>query len=245
MPVGRVILKSISESKKIADLKTDGARLLYTWLLTHLDINGCYSGDPQVINGKVFTRLSKSVKTIESYIQDLEERGLVLRYQVNGDVFLNVPDFVDKQPSLNPDREGKTNIPLPTPDLLRTNSGESPPKDKLSKDKLKISKDKINKEDDTPYDEIKDLYNDNCKLLPQVMTLSDKRKATIRIRFKKYGKERLEKLFKKAGESKFLTGKNNHNWRANFDWLLNENNMLKVLEGNYDTKNNNTDWMTK
>lgn len=137
MPVGRVILKSISESKKLPKLKTDGARLLYTWLITHLDKNGCFSGDAQVINGKVFTRLSKSNKTVEGFLQDLEGNGLIIRYQINGDIFLNVPDFIEKQPNFKPEREGKTNIPLPTQDIIRTNSGLNP---------LNISKDNISKD---------------------------------------------------------------------------------------------------
>ena len=138
MPVGRIILKSISDSRRVSNLKTDGARLLYTWLITHLDVNGCYSGDAEVIKGKVFTRLKKSTKTIEDYLVDIENQDppLVVRYQANGDVFLNVPDFVDKQPSLNRDREGKTTIPLPTPDLVQTLSVVTPPEVKLSKDKI-------------------------------------------------------------------------------------------------------------
>jgi len=144
MPVGRIILKSISDSNRISKLKTDGARLLYTWLITHLDVNGCFSGDPQVIRGKVFTRLDKSNKTIEEYLIDLEnqEPPLIIRYQANGDVFLNVPDFADKQPSLNPDREGKTNIPLPTPELLQGKSRVTPTQSKLKEVKSKVSKDK-------------------------------------------------------------------------------------------------------
>jgi len=141
MPVGRIILKSISDSKKLSKVKTDGARLLYTWLITHLDVNGCYSGDAQVINGKIFTRLNKSNKTVENYLCDLEENNLIIRYEINGDLFLNVPDFKEKQPSLNPEREGKTNIPLPPPDLLQSKSRVTPLKDKISKDK--ISKDKF------------------------------------------------------------------------------------------------------
>ena len=143
MPVGRVILKSISDSHKLPKLKTDGARLLYTWLLTHLDVNGCFSGDPQVIKGKVFTRLNKSAKVVENYLNDMEENKLIIRYRVNGDVFLNVPDFVEKQPSLNPLREGKTTIPTPTPDLLQINSVTTPTQFNISKDKL--SKDNISK----------------------------------------------------------------------------------------------------
>ena len=68
MPQGRIILKSISESRKIATLKTDGARLLYTWLITHLDVNGSFSGDPDVVNGKVFTRLKKAQNVLGIYL---------------------------------------------------------------------------------------------------------------------------------------------------------------------------------
>ncbi len=139
MPVGRIILKSISESKKLSRVKTDGARLLYTWLLTHLDVNGCFSGDPVVINGQVFTRLNKSIETIETYLRDLEENRLIIVYTANGDDFLFVPDFVEKQPQLRPDREGKPRIPIPTPDQLLSNSRPTPAQVKLSK--VKLSKD--------------------------------------------------------------------------------------------------------
>ena len=131
MPVGRIILKTISGSKKMASLKTDGARLLYTWLIPHLDVNGCFSGDPVVLNGQVFTRLNKSNDTVTSYLDDLENNGCVVRYEANGDVFLIVPDFKERQPSLNPEREGKTTIPLPGPEQLRSNSGSTPTQSNL------------------------------------------------------------------------------------------------------------------
>lgn len=138
MPIGRIILKSISESKKLSNLKTDGARLLYTWLLTHLDVNGCFSGDPVVINGQVFTRLNKSIQTIQDYLNDLQQNGLIMLYSANGDEFLFVPDFVEKQPQLRADREGKSRIPIPTPDQLQSNSRPTPAQVKLSKDKLMV-----------------------------------------------------------------------------------------------------------
>lgn len=138
MPVGRIILKSISASKKLSNLKTDGARLLYTWLIPHLDINGCFSGDVQVIKGTILTRLNRSIKTIESYIDDLEQNNLIIRYEINGDIFLQVPDFKEKQPSLRPERESTSNIPLP-PAELPHNSSRTP-----AQDKFKLSKDNKN-----------------------------------------------------------------------------------------------------
>jgi len=122
MPQGRILLKSISTSKKMPILKTDGARLLYTWLIAHVDVNGCFSGDAEVVKGKVFTKLHKSKKSVAGYLQDLADVGSIILYETNGEIFLHVPDFVEKQPSLNPDREAKPVIPPPTPDQLQTNS---------------------------------------------------------------------------------------------------------------------------
>ena len=143
MPAGRIILKSISESKKLSKVKTDGARLLYTWLIPHLDVNGCFSGDPVVINGQVLTRLNKSLDTVQGYLQDLAECKLIGLYSTNGDEFLIVPDFQDKQPQLRPEKEAKPTIPLPTPDQLRTNSRptpELPRTSKVKESKVKESK---------------------------------------------------------------------------------------------------------
>ena len=126
MPTGRIVLKSICQSKKLAQLNTDGARLLYTWLIVNVDINGCFSGDPTVIKGQIFTRLKHSLKTIESYLQDLKDKKLIICYQSDSDLFLMLPDFKEKQPSLQPDREAKPTIPLPTPEELQRNSRGTP-----------------------------------------------------------------------------------------------------------------------
>jgi hypothetical protein len=139
MPLGRILLKSISKSRKLATLKSDGARLLYTWLLPHLNINGCYEADPLLLRNHVFSRLDKSVEEISEYLNDMESVGLVIRYSANGDIFLYVPDFVEKQPNLRPEREGKTHIPKPTPNQLRSNSAVTPAQVKLNK--VNINKD--------------------------------------------------------------------------------------------------------
>lgn len=104
------------------------------------------------------------------------------------------------------------------------------------KDINKDIKKKIKKKD-PPFDKIKDLYLEHCQDLQKILELSDKRKTHIRQRWQKYkALSVFEELFKKAGRSRFLTGDNEKNWKANFDWLINENNMIKVLEGTYDKK---------
>lgn len=89
----------------------------------------------------------------------------------------------------------------------------------------------------TPYEKIIELYNNICKSLPQVKKITDKRKRTIRARWKQYNDLSIYvEVFKKAEESDFLSGRNGKWSGCNFDWLINENNMIKVLEGNYDNK---------
>ena len=84
------------------------------------------------------------------------------------------------------------------------------------------------------YHKIVDMYNDTCVSLPRVTSLSDARKKAIRARLKTYTIEDLEQVFIKAERSDFLKGRNDRNWNANFDWLLKDSNIAKVLDGNYD-----------
>lgn len=103
---------------------------------------------------------------------------------------------------------------------------------------------------DIPFEQIKDLFNTLCPSYPKVMKLTNARKKVIKARYEEYEKDIsiLETLFKKAEESDFLKGNNSKGWKANFDWLLNTNNMVKVLEDNYknkqqsNSKSSNIDW---
>lgn len=77
-------------------------------------------------------------------------------------------------------------------------------------------------------------YNQLCPSLPRCMKLSDKRKRAIRARLKSgFTLDDFEKAFTAAEKSDFLSGRKAE-WKAGFDWLLNENNLVKVLEGNYE-----------
>ena len=94
-----------------------------------------------------------------------------------------------------------------------------------------------NKKEDIPYEQIKDLYHSICVSLPKIIKLNDNRKKVIKQRWNEYGDIQIfETLFTKTEESSFLIGNNSNNWQANFDWILNGNHMVKILEGNYDNR---------
>ena len=86
------------------------------------------------------------------------------------------------------------------------------------------------------YNVVVDDYNRICSNLPKVTALSDARKKAIKARVNKYGCDGVMKAFRKASESDFLNGTNGRNWRANFDWIMKDANMAKILDGNYDNR---------
>ena len=110
-------------------------------------------------------------------------------------------------------------------------------KDRLGKDRLveviEVPAGTINKID---YQLITGMYNDTCVSFPKLKTLSEARKKAIKARLHTYTVDDFKILFEKAEASDFLKGKNNRNWQANFDWLIKDANMAKVLDGNYDNK---------
>lgn len=83
--------------------------------------------------------------------------------------------------------------------------------------------------------QVVDRYNAICTNLPRVVRLTDKRRRAVRLIYGKgYTPEQLDEVFRKAQSSSFCTGENDRHWKADFDWLLNESNLVKVLEGKYD-----------
>lgn len=102
------------------------------------------------------------------------------------------------------------------------------------------SKTKQSKEEESSKIKPKDivnLYNEKCNNLVKCTMLTEGR--TIAIKNAKLSFEEWQKLFQKANSSYFLQGKNNNGFKATFDWLVKPDNIVKVLEGNYDKFINN------
>jgi hypothetical protein len=77
--------------------------------------------------------------------------------------------------------------------------------------------------------------------LPQVKQMSTGRRKAVKARLEENGVQSLTVVMKNVSESQFLQGKNDHGWRADFDWIFRPANYLKILEGNY---NNNQNYAT-
>lgn len=102
----------------------------------------------------------------------------------------------------------------------------------------------------TDYQSIVDDYNNTCKSLPQVKTLSDARRKAIKARVRTRGLEEIHQSFVMAEQSSFLKGSNKNNWTASFDWIMNDTNMAKILDGNYENRTpsgneDGADWLLR
>jgi hypothetical protein len=133
MPRGRMLNKEISTNKHLPQV-SNHARLLFTWMIPHLDSGGKFFGNPTQVKGIVVPYLKEYTENkIEKCLVELEEIGLITIY---GDTckYIYYNGFADNQ-TINIAKEAKSIIPDPTPEELQSNARITPPEVKLSKEK--------------------------------------------------------------------------------------------------------------
>ena len=181
------------------------------------------------------------IGTVEKALATFKNLGLI-EILDNGAIFmLNIQNFIGKSSTeADRKREYRARIEQEKQLLLSGQMSEqmtgqnSPEKEKEKEIEIDIEKELETEK--TNYQLVADLYNDTCVSFPRLKTLSEKRKKAIKARLKVYSLDDFKTLFTKAEESNFLKGSNSRNWSATFDWLIQDANMAKVLEGNYDNK---------
>ena len=105
-------------------------------------------------------------------------------------------------------------------------------KEKEIEIELDIEKDKkINK-----YNNVIEIYNTYCTNLAQVQKLTEKRKIAINKLLKEINLEQFKEICMIANKSDFLTGNNDRNWKADFDFVIRPDKAVSILEGKYNFK---------
>lgn len=103
---------------------------------------------------------------------------------------------------------------------------------------IDIDKDTINSISSTEVQQIINTWNSlglqNIKFIKN----NTNRYKMLNARIKEYGMDTFLQAINNIRNSSFLKGQNNRNWTITFDWLIKPNNFIKVLEGNYDDKEN-------
>ena len=101
------------------------------------------------------------------------------------------------------------------------------------------------------YNSVLEIYNDVLgDVMPKIRELTQPRKNRIKNLINKKGEDCFISWFNEyclyiKQKCPFLIGDNNRNWKANFDWIIKPENMVKIEEGNYEQRNNNSSGKSK
>lgn len=100
----------------------------------------------------------------------------------------------------------------------------------------KEKKVKEKKEEEKKIEEVKNYFNEKSNKMSKIMKLTAQREKHLKARIKEHDIDGIMLAIDKATSSDFLNGENQTGWKASFDWIMNPNNIVKILEGNFDNK---------
>jgi hypothetical protein len=112
MAQSRMLNKCISLSERVADLKSDQCRLLYTWIIPHADDFGLVVSSPRKIKATVFPMVDCTAEDIGNHLEDMESHGLIKRLTYGERQFWFVIGHESKQ-TLKKDRQPQTILGFP------------------------------------------------------------------------------------------------------------------------------------
>lgn len=101
------------------------------------------------------------------------------------------------------------------------------------RDIVNVAVDGLSPTHKTDYGKYLEFYKNAVKSLSMPKVLSDKRKKALKTLSLKLSDDDIKRVFELAEESDFLSGRNGKWTGCSFDWLINYNNAIKVLEGQY------------
>jgi hypothetical protein len=186
---------------------------------------------------------------------ELEANDCIRRYEIDGKFYGAVRNFAKFQ------RPKAPNDIHPATDAILVFAGHSPAKDKPVTETLPQSfpnpsekspqmedgEEEIKEEEretkvscasgDAPLtvNEVVEGWNATAANLglSQVRKLTDQRRKKVQAQVRRFKLDEWQSVFAKISQSPFLRGQTS-DWRCDFDFILSENNFVKILEGKYD-----------
>ena len=238
----RMFAKTIIDSDAFLDMPPT-TQLLYFHLSMRADDDGFVNKPKSVMRMIGATQGDIEMLITKKFIIPFESGIVVIKHwkihnYIRNDRYTETK-YKEEKALLQLDENNSYTTCLPSDNQMDTNGIPSDNqmdtqdrlgKDRLGQDRLDIHTAKAVRID---YQHYVDLYNSHCSSLPQVKTLNEKRKRLIKRVVKEVSEDDLLTALNKANTNSFLRG-DSGGWKANFDWLMNPDNITKVLEGNYD-----------
>lgn len=201
-------------------------------LVNHRDKQIIFNGSPiTVVRGQYLTSIRKlaerwnwSYNRTVRYLKLLEELQMISRDSDNHRSLITVENYGVYQ-DLKITDERTDECADECADERQTNNVKE-----LKENTISMSTPKID------YEQVVNQFNKVCKSFPTVTKISDRRKKAIKARLNTYTIDELFRAFELAEQSDFLKGKSNSDWSADFDWIIKDTNLAKILDGKYNNK---------
>ena len=175
-----------------------------------------------------------SVAKLRRYLKLLETEGMINKQTTNKFSLITITCYDDYQGD----------------DKQSASKQQSNDKQTTTPKECKNNKNEKNKDNNTsespsafrvPYQKILDDYHSVLPELPSVQIYTDARKKKVKSNYSNNERHREEGFYKRyfafVRESDFLMGRTEKPFSCSFEWLMNINNMAKVIEGNYHGSN--------
>ncbi len=254
---------NIFDNRKIRQIEClpDGDAIIVTWLKLlclagNINDSGYvyFTKEIPYTDQMLSTQFNMSLSTIQLALRTFEQFGMIevidnILHISNWEKYQNIEGMekIREQNRIRKQRQREKEKLLldngheMSRDSHATEEDKEEDKDKDKEEEKELDKE-IDKEKDKEKEEkitckqVVDLFNSLCPSYPSIRSLSEARKKAIKARLITYNIDDFRDLFYKAEASDFLKGKNDRNWSANFDWLIKDASMAKVLDGNYDNR---------
>lgn len=248
----RSIKPKFWDDTKIGRITRD-ARLLYIGLWNFSDDIGVVIGDSIWLKSKIFPYDQIQIQQFEKWMNELVINGFICLLSYKEERFIYLPSFTRHQ-VINKPNYDDLNIPKYLIDSVKDEITEQSRNDTVSftEQSVLIIGRGIGKGDIPPvvpqgdiahsdkhhetidYNALMNTFNRMFEnKLPRISSMTDKRKKAVKARASEHGKASIMDVFNNVTQSAFLLGRNDQNWRCDFDWIFKPTNFVKILEGNY------------
>ncbi|MXO72886.1 hypothetical protein [Alteraurantiacibacter buctensis] len=227
------------------------ARLLFIGIWNECDDKGLFPWSPLQMKMRVLP--ADNVDAV-ALMAELEANGCIRKYEIGGKSYGAVRNFAKFQRPKAPndihpatdeilvfaghslDKSTKASEPLPN-DFPNPSEKSPQMEDGEEEIKEKIETNVSCASGDAPLtvEEVVEGWNTTAASLglAQIRKLTPVRRKKAQAQVRRFALEEWQSVFAKISQSPFLLGQTG-GWRCDFDFILSENNFVKILEGKYD-----------
>lgn len=235
----RMIDPNIWQSEDFGKLSTL-AKIVFIGLFSLADDEGRGRCNPVYLKSTLFP-YEENIRSadIDKTLSEISSNMSVVLYSCNGSSYYSLLNWNTFQKI---DRPSQSKIPeydentmqLLFDDNSTNNSRIVVEGSTSNKNKNRIEDNKKRIEDN--INRIVGIYNSCCPNLPQIQKMTEKRKKAITNFLKEFSEDQFEEICQIANISEFLTGNNDRNWKADFDFIMRIDKATAILEGKYSQK---------